>query len=42
MQVIELKRRAEKLLNLQTVSMLTTLHEYKIKQNKGILREYTK
>lgn len=42
MQVIELKRRAEKLLNLQTVSMLTTLHEYKIEQNKGILREYTK
>lgn len=43
MQENGLKRRAEKLLNFQTVSMLTTLHEYKIRQNEGIaIRQETK
>ena len=43
MQENGLKRRAEKLLNFQTVSMLTTLHEYKLRQNEGIaIRQETK
>lgn len=43
MQGIELKRRAEKLLNFQTVSMLTKLHEYKIRQNEVVtIRQETK
>ena len=43
MQKNGLKCRAEKLLNFQTVSMLTILHEYKIRQNEVItIRQETK
>lgn len=43
MQENGLKSRAEKLLNVQTVSMLTKLHEYKIRQNEVItIRQETK
>lgn len=36
MQANGLKRREETLLDLRTVSMLTALHEYKIRQNEAI------
>lgn len=43
MQGIELKRQAEKLLDFQTVLTLTTLHEYKIRQNEVItIKQETK
>lgn len=43
MQESGLKHRTEKLLNFQTVSMLTKLHEYKIRQNEVIkIRQETK
>lgn len=43
MQENGLKCRAEKVLNFQTVSMLTILHEYKIRQNEVItIRRETK
>lgn len=43
MEASGLKRRAERLMNFETVSMLTTLHEYKIRQNEAIaIRQETK